>query len=86
MKNHNQFVRCVENIQDLSGQKLYNYAMILGGGGMFSKKTIKYDTVSKLYKIRHGIDNSKEEMTETELKKSLMGKAMRNRSLIAIID
>ena len=85
MKNHNQFIRCVENIQDLSGQKLYNYALILAGGAVFSRKTIKYTPKNKLYAILNHIDDSKEILTEKGLQKSNIGEAMKKRCLIAII-
>jgi hypothetical protein len=85
-KNHNQFVRCVENIQDLSGQNYFDYALLLGGGGVFSRKTISYNERSKKYRIDHSIDGSHEYLTEQELKRSNIGKGMKLRSLIAIID
>ncbi len=86
-KNHNQFVRCLENIQDLSGQGLYDYAMILGGGGMFSRKTIKYNPKTKKYRIINHIDDSKFFLTGEEiLDGSIIGEAMSKRCLIALID
>jgi hypothetical protein len=85
-ENHNQFVRCVENIQDLSNQNIFEYALLLGGGGVFSGKNISYNDRSKKYTIYHSIDNSKECLTEKELKRSNIGKGMKLRSLIAIID
>lgn len=80
MKNHNQFIRCLENIQDLSGQKKYNYVLILGGGIIHSKKKIKYDTKTKMYSINGYKVSDKQFMRELE------GKAMALRCLIAIID
>ena len=85
-QHHNQFIRCIENIQDLSGQKLYEYAMLLGGGFAHSKKTIKYISKTKKYSIVNHIDNSKESLTEKDFKKTLIFKAMAKRALIAIID
>ncbi len=78
-------MRCVENIQDLSGQKLYSYALLIGGVA-FSRKTIKYDTKKKVYRVTNHIDDSKEVLSEKELLKSLLGEGMRKRSLIALID
>ena len=80
MKNHNQFVRCVENIQDLSLQEKYNYALVLGGGFAFSKKKIKYDQKTKMYSIDGYKVSGKQFMKELE------GKVMAKRSLIAVID
>lgn len=84
-KNHNQFVRCPENIQDLSGQKLNSYAVMLNGG-MYSRKTIRYIKKTKRYSIVNHIDESRESLTERELMRSNIGRAMKQRGLIAIID
>ena len=84
--NHNQFVRCVENIQDLSGQEKYEYAVVLGGGLMYSKKDIEYNKKTKKYRVFNYIDETKETLTEKELLKSHIGEAMKKRSLIALID
>lgn len=86
MKNHNQFVRCLENIQDLSGQKLYSYALVLGGGGIFTRKTIKYDPKARRYYVTNRLDNTKEVLTKNALLKSNIGKGMIKRALIAVID
>ena len=86
MKHHNQFVRCLENIQDLSGQKLYEYALMLAGGAVHSLKTIKYNKKKDVYRITHHIDDTKETLTSNELKKSNIGKGIKLRSLIAIIN
>lgn len=87
-KNHNQFVRYLENIQDLSGQKLYEYAMLLNGNA-YSRKTIKYNPKTKLYSITNHIDNSKQVLSKKQIlnkKITLIGEAMIKRSLIALID
>jgi hypothetical protein len=81
-QNHNQFVRCVEQIQDLTIQKHYDYALLLNGG-VWSRKTIKYS--APLYHIKNHIDNSKQILTKTLFLRSLMGQAMKKRSLIALI-
>lgn len=83
--NHNQFIRCVENIQDLSGQGLNEYALILGGGLVFSRKTIRYSPRKQRYNIHNHIDSTNEKLTERELLKSNIGNGMKLRSLIAII-
>ena len=87
-KNHNQFIRCLENIQDLSGQKLYNYAMLLNGGA-YSRKTIKYDKKRNQYEITNHIDETHQTVTEIEIinnRGTLLGEAIKKRSLIALID
>ena len=88
-KNHNQFVRCVKNIQDLSGQGFYEYVMILDGGLCGSRKTIKYNPKTKKYSVKSHIDGSRFIVTEKQLlnpKLSMLGEAMRKRSLIVEID
>jgi len=87
-KNHNQFVRCLENIQDLTAQGQYEYSMIVGGF-MNSFKTIKYNSKTKKYNIVNHIDGSRECFKGSEMmnpNKTLIGKAMKKRCLIAIID
>jgi len=88
-KHHNQFVRCIENIQDLSGQGLYEYVVMLGGGLCGSYKTIKYNPKTKKFKVHNHIDDSTTSWTAKELmdkKLCVIGEAMQKRSLIAIID
>lgn len=88
-KNHNQFVRCVENIQDLSTQGMYEYAILLMGGGMFTRKIIKYNPKTGKYVYSEsGFGNgTKHAYTLEQLKKETnVIKAMKNRALIAIID
>lgn len=87
-KNHNQFVRCIENIQDLSGMGHYEYAMLLNGGA-FSRKTIIWDKQDKLYRITNHIDGTFQDLTEAELMNPLnthLAEAMKKRALIALID
>ena len=89
MSSHNQFVRCLENIQDLSGQGLYKYALILGGAGVFSRKTICYNKKTKQYRITNHIDDTKQTLTAKQImdrKITLVGHAMEQRCLIAVID
>jgi len=86
-KHHNQFVRCLENIQDLSGQKLYDYAITLGVA--YSRKTIKYNEKANTYTITNHIDNSKQTLNSNQImdtKCTNVGKAMKMRCLIALID
>lgn len=83
---HNQFIRCPENMQDLSGQKQYNYAVMLAGSGIYSRKTIRYIKKTGKYSITNHIDETRQSLTEKELMKSLIGKAMPARCLIALID
>lgn len=89
MKHHNQFVRCLENIQDLSGQKLYKYAVLVAGGMAHSKKTIRYYPASDMYQITNHIDRTKQVLTAKDMrdpKKTNIGTAMKKRCLIALID
>lgn len=88
MKNHNQFVRCLENIQDLTAQKQYNYAMILNGG-LYSLKTIRYIKKTGKYSITNHIDDSKQSLTGGQMMNvslTHIGQAMSKRALIALID
>lgn len=78
----------MENIQDLSGQGLFEYVMILGGGLCGSRKTIKYNPKTKKYSVFNHIDDSKFVVSEKELlnpKLSMLGEAMKKRALIAEI-
>lgn len=87
-KNHNQFIRCLENIQDLSGQGLNNYALLLNGG-CFSRKTITYNPKTKKYKIINHIDNSTQYLTEKDIlnkKITNIAEGIEKRALIALID
>lgn len=87
-QNHNQFIRCVENIQDLTAQKHKEYVIRLNSG-IYSRKTIEYIKTKNKYKITNHIDNSKQILTEKELmneKITHIGKAMKLRALIAIIN
>lgn len=87
-KHHNQFVRCLENIQDLSGQGLYEYAIKLNSF-MISRKTISYNPKTKKYKIINHIDDSKQYLTDKQMMNeeyTNIGKAMKLRALIAEID
>jgi len=86
MKNHNQFIRCVENIQDLTAQKHFDYALMLAGGLAYSRKTIKYDPKTRKYNVKNHIDGSKEVLTERALLKSNIGTGICKRCLIAIIN
>lgn len=88
MKNHNQFVRCLENIQDLSLQKHFEYAMLLAGGPAFSRKTIKYNKKTSKYNIHNHIDNTRQTLTEADIinnRGTLIGEAIKKRSLIVLI-
>jgi uncharacterized protein YaaR (DUF327 family) len=88
-KNHNQFVRCLENIQDLSGQGLYEYALILGGSVFRSRKTISYDPKTKKYRIVNHIDDTTQTLTGKQImdrKYTNIGEAMKKRCLIAEIE
>ena len=62
---------------------------MLLNGGVFSRKTIKYNTKTKKYAVINHIDDSKQFLTEKEImnkKITLIGKAMFLRSLIALIN
>ena len=88
-KHHNQFVRCIENIQDLSGQGLFEYVVMLGGGLCGSYKTIKWNEKTKKFRVFNHIDDSTCFFTAKEMldkSKSVLGEAMQKRSLIAIIE
>lgn len=86
-ENHNQFVRCVENIQDLSGQEHYDYGIILGGG-MFSRRDIEYRPKARKlkYRVFSYVDDTTYYMTEKELLAGIIGEAMQKRALIAEIE
>ena len=88
-KHHNQFVRCVENIQDLSGQGLFEYALMLGGGLCHTRYRIKYNSKTKKYVVMEGgflASNSKKAYTKEQLaKETNFIKGMEKRCLIALI-
>ena len=87
--NHNQFVRSIEQLIDLTRQNHHEYAMILGGAGLYSRKFIDYNPKTKIFKITNCIDNTKQKLTHKQLlntQYTLIGAAMPARSLIALID
>ena len=45
--------------------------------GLFSRKTIRYDDATKLFSIWNHIDDTGEELTEDELRKTNIGRAIR---------
>lgn len=62
---------------------------MLLNGGCFSRKTIKYNPKTQLYSIINHIDDSKQSLTDRQIMnkaETLIGKAMKLRSLIALID
>ena len=88
-KNHNQFIRCPEQIEDLSLQGHYDYALLLSGGLVISRKHIQYLPKTKKFNIINHIDNTKQLLTKAQLmnpKITNIGKAMAKRALIAAID
>ena len=87
-KNHNQFIRCLEQIEDLTLQKHFEYALVLAGESAFSRKTIKYNPKTELFKITNHIDNTHQMLSKRQLmdkKVTHIGEAMSKRSLIALI-
>lgn len=88
-KNHNQFIRYPEQIEDLSLQKHYEYAILLGQGGFFSRKTIKYNPKTEKYTVTNHIDDTTQHLTRKQLLNrnyTNIREAMLNRALICIID
>lgn len=87
-KHHNQFVRCLENIQDLSGMGLYEYALIIGGLAN-SMKTIRYNAKTDKYSILNHIDDTRQTLTAKQMldkRYTNIGEGMKKRCLIALID
>ncbi|MFA7301790.1 MAG: hypothetical protein WC069_05790 [Candidatus Shapirobacteria bacterium] len=89
-KTKNQFVRTPKQLKELIKEGHNNFALVLAGGlGIYSRKTIKYSDKTKQYSITNHIDNSKQKLTEKELMNesyTLIGKALKLKSLIAIIN
>lgn len=84
MKHHNQFIRCIENVEDLSGQELYEYALLLAGGAGYSRKTIKYYEASDNFEVKSHSDDTTEIFSAINFRKHF-NNAMDKRSLIALI-
>ncbi len=87
-KSNNQFVKTIPQLIELSEQGHNDFALVLGGGMCYSKKTIKYNPKTEKFTITNHIDNSKQRLTEKQLmddKLTLIGKALSKKSLIAII-
>lgn len=88
-QNQNQFVKTPTQLIKLIQQKHYNYALVLGGGLVYSRKTINYNNKTKKFIILNHIDDSYQKLTKTQLldsKHTNIGKAMPLNSLIAIIE
>lgn len=88
-KTNNQFVKSLSQLKELIKQGHTNYALVLGGGGMFSRKEINYSEKTKKFKIINRIDESKQTLTEKEIMDDSLthiGKAMPLNCLIALID
>jgi hypothetical protein len=84
-KTKNQFVTNLSELKLLIATGQYEYALILGGGIAYSRKTIKYDSKTKLFKILNHIDNTNEVLSAQQLKNTNIGKAMPLNSLVCII-
>ena len=88
-KTKNQFVKSLDQLKELIKLGHTEYALVLGGGGMFSRKDINYNEKTKKFKILNHIDDSKMILTEKEIMDrniTLIGAAMPLNSLIALID
>lgn len=88
-KTKNQFVTSIEQLIKLIKKDNYNYAVVLGGGGIYSRKDIDYNEKTKKFKIINHIDETKQNLTKKQLMNpdyTLIGKAMSLNSLIAIIE
>ena len=88
-KTNNQFVKSLDRLMELIALGHTEYALVLGGGGMFSRKEITYNKKSKKFKIYNHIDNSKQTLTAKEIMDDSIthiGKAMPLNCLIALID
>lgn len=88
-KTNNQFVKSLTQLKELIALGHHDYALVLGGGGMFSRKEIDYNEKTKKFKIINRIDESKQTLSEKEImdeEYTLIGKAMPLNSLVALID
>ena len=88
-KTKNKFVKDLNHLIQLIEQKHNDYALVLGGGGLFSRKTITYNPKSKKFKVFNHIDDTEQILTENQIidkKYSNIGRAIPLRSLIAIIE
>ena len=88
-KTNNQFVKDIKHLKELIKQKHTEFALILMGGGAYSRKTINYSNKTKKFRIINHIDDSKQSLTKKQLMDedyTLIGKAIPLRSLIAIIE
>ena len=87
-KHHNQFVRNIKHLIELINQKNTEYHILLMGGPVYSRKTIKYNPKTEKFTIINHIDDSKQILTHKQLldeKCTLIGKAIPLNSLVAII-
>ena len=88
-KTKNQFVTSLAHLRKLIKQGHTEYALVLGGGGIFSRKDINYSEKTKKFTIYNHIDDSKNVLTEKQVlsgKVTNIGKAIPLNCLIAIID
>ena len=82
--SHNQFIRCIENIEDLSGQEKYEYGLLVGGCAV-SRKTICYNKKTKKFVVENHIDDTTEKLTKKQMV-ARFKEAMDKRCLIAEIN
>lgn len=87
-KTKNKFVKNTTQLKKLLSEGYHEYALLLAGGIAISYKTIKYSAWNHKFQIINHIDDSRQELTEKELKDreyTLIGATMPLKSLIAII-
>lgn len=87
-KTKNEFVTTTNQLLNLIEKNHYNYAVLLAGGLIYSRKTIHYNKKTNKFIVINHVDESIQKLTETELlddQYTNIGKAMPLNSLIAII-
>ena len=61
--------------------KRAEFALLLNYG-IYSRKTIKYDPASDVFSVWHHVDDTREKLAETELKKSNIGRGIRKGAFV----
>lgn len=85
-------IESVSHLRDIlqanEGNGYLDFALVLGGGGMFSRKEMMYDSESKKFLINNCIDDSEQDLTEKQLqnkKYTNIGEAITKGSFYQII-